>query len=357
MVNMDKKISVIVPVYNAETYLPQCIESILRQDYEALELLLIDDGSSDKSVQICEEYGRQSGQIRVLTQKNSGVSAARNMGIQHAEGDYILFVDADDYLPGSGVISHMVAEMGEADILVGDYMRLWNDRLLPAGSCSSFSGFSPEQGAFRFRGFFSVGTLSYVWCKMYRRSFLQENQLCFGKYAYAEDKLFNFYCYIRGAEYAFFPEPVYVYRKNDASASYRFRPDSVRGWMAIAEELELSVGKEAGDKGFEDLTACTIFFAAFFDGKMNYEYGGKTLSAVKKVLREYASYPLAKKYFSLLARGKLLKNISPFLWKGMVWGFAWGMWLHCYGVLSLGIKLLIDWRIDERLSDTGLREG
>lgn len=356
MVNMNKKISVIVPVYNAETYLPQCIESILRQDYEDLELLLVDDGSSDKSVPICEEYGRRSEKIRVLAQKNSGVSAARNKGIENAKGDYIVFVDADDYLPESFVLSHMVAEMGEADILVGDYMRLWNDGLLPAESCSSFSGFSPEEGAFRFRGFFSVGTLSYVWCKMYRRSFLQENELGFGNYAYAEDKLFNFYCYIRGAKYGFLPEPVYVYRRNAASASYRFRPDSVREWMTIAEELECSVHEEAGDKGFEDLVACTIFFAAFFDGKMNYEHGGKTLSAVKKVLKEYASYPLAKKYFSELARGKLLKNISPFLWKGMVWGFAWGMWLHCYGILSLGIKALIDWRIDERLSDTGLRE-
>ncbi len=357
MVYMDKKISVIVPVYNDETYLPQCIESILRQDYEDLELLLVGDSSSDKSVQICEGYGRQSGKIRVLLQKNGGVSAARNMGIQHAEGDFIVFVDSDDYLPESCVFSRMEAEMGDADILVGDYMRLWNDKLLPAGSCSSFSGFSPEEGAFRFRGFFSVGTLSYVWCKMYRRSFLQENELGFGNYAYAEDKLFNFYCYIRGAKYGFLPEPVYVYRRNAASASYRFRPDSVRGWMAIAEELDCSMREEAVDKRYGDLTACTIFFAAFFDGKMNYEYGGKTLSAVKKVLKEYASYPLAKKYFSLLARGKLLKHISPFLWKGMVWGFAWGMWLHFYGILSLGIKLLIDWRIDERLSDTGLREN
>ena len=250
MVNMDKRVSVIVPVYNAETYLPQCIESILKQDYDNLELLLIDDGSSDKSMQICEEYGRRSGKIKVVAQKNSGVSAARNKGMENAAGEYILFVDADDYLPDSCVISRMAAAIGGADILVGDYMRLWNDRLLPAGSCSSFSGFSPEQGAFRFRGFFSVGTLSYVWCKMYRRSFLQENQLRFGE-------------------------------------------------------------EKAGDKGYQDLTACTIFFAAFFDGKMNYEYGGKTLSAVKRVLKEYASYPLAKKYFSELARGRLLKHISP----------------------------------------------
>ena len=132
MVNMNKKISVIVPVYNAETYLPQCIESILRQDYEDLELLLVDDGSSDKSVPICEEYGRRSEKIRVLAQKNSGVSAARNKGIENAKGDYIVFVDADDYLPESFVLSHMAAKMDEADILVGDYMRLWNDRLLPA---------------------------------------------------------------------------------------------------------------------------------------------------------------------------------------------------------------------------------
>ena len=80
MVNMDKRVSVIVPVYNAETYLPQCIESILKQDYDNLELLLIDDGSSDKSMQICEEYGRRSGKIKVVAQKNSGVSAGAGKG-------------------------------------------------------------------------------------------------------------------------------------------------------------------------------------------------------------------------------------------------------------------------------------
>lgn len=353
--NIDKKISVIVPVYNAESYLSQCIESILKQDYNDIEVLLVDDGSSDNSAQICEEYRSRYSKIKVFLQKNSGVSSARNKGIQYARGDYIVFVDADDYLPESYVLSHMMAAIGDADILVGNYMRLWNGNLLPAKSCSDFSGFPREEATFRFRGFFSVGTLSYVWCKMYRRYFLLENQLRFENYAYAEDKLFNCFCYIRRCKYAFLPETVYVYRKNDASVSHQFRPDSVWEWMSVAEKLEHFAEENARDKEYEDLIACTIFFAAFFDGKMNYVYSGKTLSAVKKVLKQYASYPLAKKYFSMIVRGKLSKNIPSFLWKIMIWGFAWGMWLHCYGLLSFGIKILIDWRIDERLSKTGLK--
>ena len=131
---MQHKVSVIVPVYNAEDFLAECIESILGQDYEELELLLVDDGSRDGSGRICEEYAAASGKIRLLRQENSGASAARNAGLRQAEGEFIVFVDADDYLPGTDIVSHMVCEIeaAPADVLVGDYERLWDGRL--AGS-------------------------------------------------------------------------------------------------------------------------------------------------------------------------------------------------------------------------------
>lgn len=92
------QISVIVPVYNTAKYLPQCIESILDQTYTNFELLLIDDGSSDNSGEICESYAERDTRVRVIHQENAGVSAARNRGLDEACGEYIMFVDSDDYV-------------------------------------------------------------------------------------------------------------------------------------------------------------------------------------------------------------------------------------------------------------------
>lgn len=355
---MKGKISVIVPVYNAEDYLPECIESIISQDYGNLEVLLVDDGSQDGSPRICGEYAARFGFVRFLRQENSGASTARNHGLDKADGEYVVFVDADDYLPEQDILSGMIKELEaeKADILVGNYVRLWNGRFLPAASCSSISRYSVGDRAFRFQGFFAAGTLSYIWAKAYRRSFLEEKKLRFCAYRYGEDKLFNFECYIQGARYAFFERPVYVYRKNDNSVSYRFREDSVDGWMGIAERTHQLLSEKGIRNECGDLVACTIFFAAFFDGKMNYVYGGKKISAVKRVLKEYGKRELAAVSFSELSRRGQRKGIPSLMWRIMIWGFALGMRLHCYSLLSFGIKLLVDLRIDERLSDTGLRE-
>ena len=94
----DAKISVIVPVYNTEQYLPRCIESILGQSFADFELLLIDDGSADGSGAICDAYAEKDSRIRVFHKENGGVSSARNMGLDNAHGEWITFVDSDDYI-------------------------------------------------------------------------------------------------------------------------------------------------------------------------------------------------------------------------------------------------------------------
>ena len=95
---MEKKVSVIVPIYNSEKYLPMCIESILNQTYNNLEIILVDDGSQDDSLTICSEYAKRDHRIQVLNQENMGVSAARNQGLDNMSGDYFTFVDSDDEL-------------------------------------------------------------------------------------------------------------------------------------------------------------------------------------------------------------------------------------------------------------------
>lgn len=94
---MGIKISVIIPVYNVEKYLTQCINSVISQSYRNLEIILIDDGSSDNSSQMCDDFARQDSRIKVIHKINGGLSSARNAGIKIATGDYLLFLDSDDY--------------------------------------------------------------------------------------------------------------------------------------------------------------------------------------------------------------------------------------------------------------------
>lgn len=101
----------------------------------------------------------------------------------------------------------------EADIVVGNYERLWNGRRFAAASHTSFSELNPDSEDFRFQGFFSVGTLSYVWGKLYRKQFLEKNEAVFENLPYAEDKLFNIQCYLCNPKYAFIQETGYIYRK------------------------------------------------------------------------------------------------------------------------------------------------
>lgn len=120
------KISVIVPVYNVEKYLRQCIDSVLLQSYVDFELLLINDGSKDSSGKICDEYAARDSRVRVLHKENGGVSSARNLGLDNAQGEWIMFLDADDFWADNNILKKLidVAERDNLDIVRGEYFSL-----------------------------------------------------------------------------------------------------------------------------------------------------------------------------------------------------------------------------------------
>ena len=95
---MNDKISIIIPIYNTEKYLERCIDSVIQQTYRNIEVILVNDGSTDKSSRICNEYVHRDRRIILIEQKNQGAAAARNTGLKHATGDYIGWVDSDDYI-------------------------------------------------------------------------------------------------------------------------------------------------------------------------------------------------------------------------------------------------------------------
>jgi len=119
---MKPKISVIVPVYNVEPYLKRCLDSIINQSMKEIEILVIDDGSTDKSGEICNEYAKIDDRIKVTHQKNSGLSHTRNFGLDQAQGKYVMFVDSDDYVEENFCqIPYEIAEKNCVDIVMFRY--------------------------------------------------------------------------------------------------------------------------------------------------------------------------------------------------------------------------------------------
>jgi glycosyltransferase involved in cell wall biosynthesis len=119
------KVSIIIPVYNVEKYLRKCIDSVLNQTYKDIEVILVDDGSLDKCPQICDEYLKRDARVKVIHKKNGGLSDARNVGVKYAQGDYIGFVDSDDYVSTQMVeLLYSSITKEEADIVMGNYIHV-----------------------------------------------------------------------------------------------------------------------------------------------------------------------------------------------------------------------------------------
>lgn len=124
----NPKISVIVPVHNAESYLNRCIDSILSQSYKDFEMLLIDDGSTDLSSKICDEYGDKDDRVKVFHKENGGVSSVRNLGLEKAVGQYIAFVDSDDWIEEKCLEENLlIAENTHADVIISDFFIEYKD--------------------------------------------------------------------------------------------------------------------------------------------------------------------------------------------------------------------------------------
>ena len=193
------KYSVIVPVYNVESYLPRCIDSLLAQNYVDLEILLIDNGSKDQSGQICEDYAAQFSNITAYHIPNKGVGSARNFGLSKAKGEFICFVDADDYLVGN-LFSDVESQLdSQLDLLVFSYYNSIEKNLseinrsakiLPTEGKKDKSDFIAL-----FQELFLTDMMYTVWNKIYRREFLEEHQIVFESYELGEDVRFNLSVY------------------------------------------------------------------------------------------------------------------------------------------------------------------
>lgn len=245
---MDKVISVIVPVYNVGQYLARCIVSLLKQDYVNIEIILVDDGSADNSGEICDAYAALDERIKVIHKDNEGLGLARNTGIDFAGGDYVIFVDSDDYVAKS-MCSCLVnaAQKYSADAVFGGFStvignknhrraaekcRIWNGSSELHDLVLDLVGTRPEE---RLDTAMEVS----VWRAIYRMDVIKRCGLrfCSEREFISEDLIFNIDFLLNSRKVVEIPDVVYYHCINPDSLSRAKRSDRFSKQAALGDEL------------------------------------------------------------------------------------------------------------------------
>lgn len=223
-------ISVIVPVYNVQQYLPQCVESILAQTYQRLEIILVDDGSTDGSGRVCDELAQRDNRIQVIHKPNGGLSDARNAGTKVCNGTFVFYLDSDDYLEQDAIMALVsIQSESHAEVVIGNYFYTYSDREDIA---------QPETGTIQKNNrkeaisLLMQGKLqTFAWGKLIRADMAKRHPFPVGKLF--EDHFWTHLVFQDCETVVYSSKPMVHYRQRGNSISYTFnlkRLDIIEGW-------------------------------------------------------------------------------------------------------------------------------
>lgn len=289
-------ISVIVPVYNVEKYLEKCIDSIINQTYENLEIILVDDGSPDNCPVICDEYAKKDERIVVIHKENAGVSSARNFGLDIAKGEYISFVDSDDVLYHR-FYEIMISNIGDSEIAFCDYIRF-------SDNCS-FENIDTDlikTELLKNKHVFDYPKLSFypVWNKLIKSSVINEQRFDIDK-KNAEDSLFTFDLLHKCSSAVLINEKLYGYfvRDNGAVGNIDFK-----GWLDV-----FYVSKYINDVSMKEKIPSFIYIhGVFLHDVISLFYNSKDID--KNVFNQCRKYLLKDLYSILFGKYKKIMTIK-----------------------------------------------
>ncbi len=265
-------ISVIIPVYNVQEYLEECLQSVVAQTLRPRELLLVNDGSTDRSRAICASFAEKHSWIRLIDQENQGQSAARNTGLDHATGDYIAFIDSDDH-----VSEHMLATLREKMNGTGADMVKCGAYKFDEYSISEWRGIEGKEMILSekkdfFQAFFEKKIINNVWNALYRKELFEDVRFISGKIM--EDNFITPQLLVRCNKVVIIPDHLYYYRQRPGATMYSF--DS-RHFHVIESDYQLKETLKSQD-----------LYETFRD-EFNTWFGFHLMVLIKKAAR-YSSY-------------------------------------------------------------------
>ena len=293
-------ISIVVPVFNVENYISKCIESLTAQTYSNIEIVVVDDGSSDNSLLMCKKIKERDKRIKIICKENGGVSSARNEGIAISSGEYICFVDGDDYVSQDYVeyLYNLCANNSTDISLTTDLFSNYKKRKTKKTKCIVFSGKDAAIYLLCYR--IPIG----CYCKLFKRSFLVNNRiLFFDDLIMGEGFNFNFLSFQACNKVAVGNKRIYYYRQdNESSATSRFSIEKcINGLKAVNRIRENTI--------FDDeLTQLALDFALwrtttdmytslmFSNERFNYlEYKSAWLKVIKRKPKRLNKLPINRK--------------------------------------------------------------
>jgi glycosyltransferase EpsH len=287
-------ISIIVPVYRTEQYLRQCVDSLLAQTYDRIEIILVDDGSPDGSGGICEEYAAKDPRVKVIHQENGGLSAARNTGLDHATGEYVMFVDSDDWIsPDNCEKAVAVARARDVDVVIWSYRREYPDRSLDRHIFAEEQAFTGE--AYR-RLFLKVlgdtvtpetlDSLSSACNKLYKlEGVAQSVRFVDTKIIGTEDLLYNVQVFLQAQNAYYLREAFYHYRKdNQNSLTKTYKKELLPKRKVLFGELRKAVS-DCRDQDYEKALNKRVALD-ILGQSLNVVRSGETPKTKRRLIRE-----------------------------------------------------------------------
>ena len=294
---MAASFSVIVPIYNVEPYLRQCLDSILAQTFSDFELLLIDDGSPDSCCAICDEYAAKDRRITVLHRENTGVVAARKAGLDIASGEYVCFVDGDDYVAPDWLetLSRCAGENGHPDMLIAGVTEIEGDAARPQPlrlAPGLYDRVRLEAEVFpymlydRRRPFFDQLLPGYLHTKAGRRELYLAHYLTDTRIKLYEDVAMIYECMVHASSIAFLAACPYYYRIRPDSAVGRYKSDHFRQNLLCLDYLRAHLGgcTPEIDAQIDAFIAAKAIRAVVYEFSHGHSYG-EALAHVRTELR------------------------------------------------------------------------
>lgn len=233
---MDKKeklISVIIPVYNVQEYLIKCIESVINQTYENLEIIIVDDGSTDKSTEICNKVKKNDSRIRVIHKENGGLSDARNVGIDNANGEYISFIDSDDYVDNNYIeLLYNAIKQYDADMSIASHRVIYEKNIIDRSTGKEFCA---EPIEILKMLLYDNGIDTSAWGKLYKKSLF--NEIRFPKGRFFEDSATTYMLIDKSKKIGVCSKPIYNYVIRNNSISNETFSEKKMDLIVSTEEM------------------------------------------------------------------------------------------------------------------------